>query len=293
MSVHLRKDPGFFLLLLLPLWTILCAPGCPPPEPSGSTNLDLCVRDPDCPDKLAVGHRGAGSLGIWAPENTLMAFQYAWWMGADSVEIDVRDTADGIPVLMHDDTVDRTTNGKGQVSDMTLEQIKALKIRPLSLRFPPQQVPTLREGLAYLRAKTLVDLDLKSTDIARVVQIIEEEDMLNAAYLLIGSIAEGEIARAENPDVALMPKVHNAEEVQAFLDAFGASVVMFEIEYDDATPDVIAAMHDQGVKVHMDALGVREFVDPLWYRRLIDAGADIIQTDRLRKLVPFLDRLSE
>jgi glycerophosphoryl diester phosphodiesterase len=281
-----RQAPrvGIGLLLLL-----FAGPGCVPDTypPTANTDLNVCVRDVDCTDKLALGHRGTGSLGLLAPENTLEAFTMAWEMGADSIEIDVRDTEDGVPVLMHDDTVNRTTSGTGRVDEMTLAEIKALEIRALNPAVPVQQVPTFREALALFRGRNLVDVDIKTADIPRLVEIIEEEGMLDAAYLLVGSVAEGLEARGANPAVALMPKVHGLDDVQAFLDAL-SPIDIFEIEYEDAEPEVIDFIHAQGIKVHMDALGLVEFLDTGYYEDLLARGADIIQTDRLEIVVPLL-----
>lgn len=289
MSSRNAAVAGFLLAAVL----LLLGPGCTPQTypPTDNTDLNACVRDPGCTDKLALGHRGTGSLGLWAPENTPAALTLAWEMGADSIEIDARDTADGVPVLMHDDTVDRTTDGTGRVDEMTLAEIRALRVPSLNPAVPEQSVPTFAEALALLRGRTLVDVDIKTADVPRLVQIIAEQDMLDAAYLLVGSVAEGLEARGANPSVALMPKVRDQADVQAFLDAL-SPIDIFEIEAEDASPEVIDLIHARGIKVHMDALGVREFVDTGWYPHLLDLGADIIQTDRLEAVVPLLRGLS-
>ena len=273
--------------------TILCLLiGCIPPElpPTVNTDLDVCLRDPGCTAKLSVGHRGTGSLGLWAPENTLAGHEMAWKMGADSVEVDVRDTLDGVPVLMHDSTVDRTTDGTGAVADMTLEEIQALSIHALNPIVPVQSVPTFSEALAYLRGKMMVYVDIKSVDVPHLVEVIESEGMINAAYLLIGSIAEGDQARSQNPDVALMPVVSSEAEVDAYLDAL-SPIIMFEIAYEDVTPEIADLVHGHGIKIHMDALGLHDLQGIAGYNTLLAAGTDSIQTDCLELLVPFLRSL--
>ncbi|XP_040829220.1 glycerophosphodiester phosphodiesterase 1 isoform X2 [Ochotona curzoniae] len=96
----------------------------------------------------AIAHRG-GSHD--APENTLAAIRQAAKNGATGVELDIEFTSDGIPVLMHDNTVDRTTDGSGRLCDLTFEQIR--KLNPAAnhrLRndFPDEKIPTLREAVA-------------------------------------------------------------------------------------------------------------------------------------------------
>jgi len=135
-----------------------------------------------------------------------------------------------------------------------------------------------------------VDIDIKDADIPRLVQIIESEAMIDAAYLLIGSIDEGVQARAQNARVALMPKVSTAAQVQAYIDAL-SPIDIFEIEYEDATPDIVGLIHSYGIKIHMDALGLYDILGEAGYDMLLARGADIIQTDRLELLVPYLRSL--
>jgi glycerophosphoryl diester phosphodiesterase len=102
---------------------------------------------------LTVGHRGAKA---YAPENTLASFQKAIEMGVDAVELDVRETRDGELVVMHDADIKRTTNGKGLVSDLSLEEIK-------SFSADDQKVPTFGEAMDFLNGKVKLLIELKET----------------------------------------------------------------------------------------------------------------------------------
>jgi len=102
-----------------------------------------------------VGHRGNSAV---APQNTLAAFEAAWRAGADAVEMDVQLTADGRVVVIHDDTVDATTDGTGPVSSFTLAEIRSLDAGGwFSPAFAGQRVPTFDEVVAFLRRR---DIDL-------------------------------------------------------------------------------------------------------------------------------------
>ncbi len=97
-----------------------------------------------------IGHRGAR---MTAPENTLVGIHQAREEGATWVEFDVKLTADGVAVLIHDETVDRTTDGSGAVAAMTLAQIKVLDAgAPFDQRFAGERVPTLVDALALMQA---------------------------------------------------------------------------------------------------------------------------------------------
>lgn len=109
-----------------------------------------------------VAHRGAAAI---APENTLSALRISFQRGIDFVEVDLRLTADGVPVLMHDATLDRTTSGSGKVSDRTLAEIKALDAGSwFDPRFAGERVPTLYEFLdALVLTNSSALLELKGT----------------------------------------------------------------------------------------------------------------------------------
>lgn len=96
---------------------------------------------------IVVAHRGAS---VERPENTIEAFEAAIDAGADAVEFDVRLTADGMPVVMHDPDVSRTTDGDGLVSSLTLDEVRKLG------------VPSLEEALACLAGRAAADIELKN-----------------------------------------------------------------------------------------------------------------------------------
>lgn len=115
---------------------------------------------------LNIGHRGAkGHLA----ENTLESFGKALEMGADGIELDVHLSADGQVIVIHDETVDRTTDGKGLVRELTLAQLKALRIDCA------YTIPTLAEVFDFVGRKSLINVELKVGETARpVVDLIEK-----------------------------------------------------------------------------------------------------------------------
>lgn len=148
-----------------------------------------------------LGHRGASAI---APENTITAFLLARELGADGVELDVTLTLDRVPIVIHDDTVDRTTDGHGAARSMTLGEIKRLDAgKWKSEDFAGETIPTLAEVFEALaswlkpaddRPRGLVNVEIKSSGIRtdgveqRVVEEIERQ-----------SIEEGVIISSFNP----------------------------------------------------------------------------------------------
>ncbi|MCX7838407.1 MAG: glycerophosphodiester phosphodiesterase family protein, partial [Anaerolineae bacterium] len=109
---------------------------------------------------LILAHRGASA---YAPENTLAAFNLAFELGADGIELDVSLTRDGIPVVIHDDTVDRTTNGHGAVNQFTLAELQQLDASNRMEKYRGEKIPTLEEVLRAVGTRGLINIEIKST----------------------------------------------------------------------------------------------------------------------------------
>jgi glycerophosphoryl diester phosphodiesterase len=118
---------------------------------------------------LVISHAACGGH---APENSMSGVRKAIELGSDGIEIDVQSSADGVPVLMHDLTVDRSTNGTGAVASLTLEQLRALDIGG-------ETVPTLAEVLAETRGKVLLVMEIKQPGIEEhVAEVVREADAI-------------------------------------------------------------------------------------------------------------------
>jgi glycerophosphoryl diester phosphodiesterase len=115
---------------------------------------------------LKIAHRGAKG---YAPENTLAAFQKAIDMQADGIELDVHLSLDGQLVVIHDDTLERTTNGKGFVKDYTLEQLKAFRIEG------KEEIPTLAEVFDLVNRKCFINVELIGEGTAEPAQALIEK----------------------------------------------------------------------------------------------------------------------
>ena len=112
------------------------------------------VEKASFPPHLSLqAHRGAAGL---APENTLAAFRMAIELGVDGTELDLQATKDGVVVVIHDDTVDRTTDGRGRIGDLTLAEIKRLDAgAKFSPAFQGERIPTLSELIEVVSTPSL------------------------------------------------------------------------------------------------------------------------------------------
>lgn len=115
---------------------------------------------------LKIAHRGAKA---YEPENTLQAFQKALDLNSDGIELDVHLSADGHVIVIHDETIDRTTDGKGLVNDFTLAELKSFLIEE------KYQIPTLNEVFDLVDKKCFINIELKGLGTApKVVELIEK-----------------------------------------------------------------------------------------------------------------------
>jgi glycerophosphoryl diester phosphodiesterase len=132
---------------------------------------------------IVAAHRGIPSM---APENTMAGYRLSYELGADLIETDVQKTKDGEIIILHDYTVDRTTDGTGSVAEMTLDQIRKLDAGSyFSPEFAGEKVPTFREFLQEFKGKDVILLvELKADGISEeTIQIIEEEGMIDQVVL--------------------------------------------------------------------------------------------------------------
>ena len=115
---------------------------------------------------LKIGHRGAKG---YEPENTLVSFQKALNMQVDGIELDVHLSADGELVVIHDETIDRTTNGHGFVNQLSLRELKQVRI------INENEIPTLQEVFDLVNQDCFINIELKNYDTTtKVVKLIEK-----------------------------------------------------------------------------------------------------------------------
>jgi glycerophosphoryl diester phosphodiesterase len=192
------------------------------------------------PRVLKIGHRGAAGH---APENTLAAVQKGIELGVDFVEIDIRRTADGALVAIHDATVNRTTNGKGNVAALTLDQLTVLETGL------GQRIPTVEEVLQVARGRTGVMLELKVSGVAELtVQAVQKADFQEP--VIYASFLHHELTqiRAIASGATLMVLLDRLPRSPvAYASGFHPAYV--GLRHDKANRDLVDAFHGANVLV--------------------------------------------
>lgn len=233
----------------------------------------------------AISHRGGAGI---APENTLAAYRQAIRLKADYVEIDVRTTRDGALVIMHDSTVDRTTDGHGKVRDLTLAEIRALTVKN---RFGPafagQRVPTLDEVLTLCREKINVYLDHKDADTAAVLAALKAHGMERHVVVYNNPERLKEWKRLA-PEIPVMPSLPDELRRPGGPAEFEAEcpAEVLDGHLIEWTRELVDEAHAAGARVYVDIMGPTD--TPEGYARAIAMGVDGIQTDHPDALVKFL-----
>jgi len=247
--------------------------------------LAMLYAAPCAPQIAVIAHRGEHRAH---PENTLPAFQAAIDAGADFFELDVRTTADGRLVLMHDATVDRTTDGHGPVRSLTFDQIRALDAgAKFSPQFAGTRVPSFDEALALAHGKIGVYVDSKDIAPADLVAALAKADMLNhvmSHVVIYGGAGFLKKVQALSPSLKVMPEAGSAATLEKLLADVKPQVVAFDA--GDFKDDAIAVAKSAGVDVYVDRLWSAD--KPADWQDAVDRGATGIQTDRPAELVAYL-----
>lgn len=195
---------------------------------------------------LNIGHRGAKAH---EPENTLPSFQKALELNADGIELDVHVCKTGELVVIHDFTVDRTTNGSGTVSELTLSEIKALRIDGHI------EIPTLEEVLELAGKKCLVNIELKGRHTAKSVSHLIEKYVLEKEYqyedFIVSSFQREELEMMYliNPKVRL-GVLSQASVTQALEWASAFSAKAIHPHFSLLTEENVQKAQEQGFKVY-------------------------------------------
>lgn len=252
---------------------------------------------------LVFAHRGGGGL---FPENTLEAFKYSVEMGVDVLELDVHSTLDGKLVVLHDRTIDRTTNGQGNVKDLTLENLKRLDAgykfttdggQTFPFRGKGITIPTLEEILAAFPSMTFnIEPKQQTPSITKpLCAILREKNA--TGNVIVGSFRQevldefraecSEVATSASPsEVSQFLAYYKTGIASSYAPPMQALQVPENVGYlNVVSKDFVDAAHKLNLKVHVWTINKPEDM-----QRLLEMGVDGIMTDYPDKLLELLGR---
>lgn len=197
---------------------------------------------------VIIGHRGASG---YEPENTLRSFAKAIELGVDMIEFDVHVCASGELVIIHDDTVDATTNGSGLVAEKTLGELQALDAGA------GEHIPTLREVLDLVNRRVKVDIELKGLGTAVLVAYLIDEYVQHNGWayddFFVTSFERDELEQfcAVCPQVQVSHIIHSFDggDWREVLDHVITAI--FVICSDEVTSEMVEYLHTRGICLYV------------------------------------------
>jgi len=245
---------------------------------------------------MSISHRGDS---IRYPENTRLAYEKAIALGVEMIECDVHLTRDGVLVMMHDSTLDRTTNGSGLVKEATFEEIQRLdagaKFNPA---FAGEPIPTTEETLRLFKeagilgcfeVKGPTDEDSKRIASA-LVELFLKHDALGYALMSSYWHPAMALAKARAPELVLaperLPDDAPADPPEAVRQAKALGANILQHEYKVTTPEVIQVLHDNDIAVWAWTTNTEvSLVEAL------EKGADALMSDDVERMLAVINRL--
>lgn len=236
---------------------------------------------------IVVAHRGDH---VNVPENTLAAYTSAIKNGVDFVEIDLRTTKDSALVIMHDATVDRMTNGKGKVSDLTLAEIKQLKVwDKAKADTTTYAVPTFEEVLKACKHKIHIYLDFKNASVQQSYNMIKQYGMEREVIVYINAPNQYTDWKRIAPNMPLMVSLPGTIKTVDALNSFIAKtqVALLDGDYSDYNKDVLDAAAAAGIAAWPDIQSPNEQLN---WDAAISLGFKGLQTDHPAALIEYLKK---
>ena len=240
----------------------------------------------------SVAHRGAS---LSAPENTLASTVKAIEFGVDRIEMDIRQSKDGVLILMHDARLERTTNGKGYLRDFTYEELRKLDAGSwFSKSYTGERIPTLALILGVLAntPNTAPDLDIKECDPIRLIDVIGSSGILEKHRVSL--YCRDDVLRQSIQNQIDLLKLDSLvirqgpfprkKAVYPMLSANKLEIV--NVPFRQLSKRYVDAIHAKGGKVFLDCLGRRDA--NRCYHKGIELGIDYIQADQLGPLLSHL-----
>ena len=215
-----------------------------------------------------VCHRGAKTF---APENTLSAVDLAFDQGFNIVEIDVRQTKDGVPVVMHDSRVNRTTNGRVAIKKMSYDVVSQLDAGSwFDTFFTDEKVRPLEEVLVHAKGRGEVYIEIKEAEPKLLLELVQQFEMLEDCFFWCEDIRIMDQLRLLNKDVRLMARRYDFKTLKATIERHQPQVIGFNgLNF---TEEELEQCRELGILSMPFYLG--SGLEKL--QKLIDSGADML-----------------
>lgn len=233
---------------------------------------------------LVSAHRGGPSDGF--PENAIPTFAEVASKMPAIIECDIAMTKDSVLVLMHDETLDRTTTGKGRVSNKTYEQLKDLKLRDNNGEMTNYRIPTLEDALQWGIGRVIYTLDVKrSVPYEKVIELIRKTKAEANSIIITYSANQAEVVNRLAPDLMISATIKNRDDLNRLseLSIPDTRLIAFVGTREPDTA-LYTMLRQHGIKSILGTIGnldrSAEKAGYQLYADFIVRGADVLSTDR-------------
>ncbi len=234
--------------------------------------------------KLVSAHRGGPYPNY--PENCIATFEHVLSQTPAIIECDIAVAKDGTLVMMHDDKLDRTTNGKGFVKDFTIGELKKLALKDNNGKLTEHHIPTLEEVLEWTKQKAFLTLDVKrGVSYEKVNSLVKKTSSEPYVAIIAYSIEAAKKIHRINPKLMISIPGRNMEDVQRIKNSKIAieNLIAFT-GVTEPKAEVYQSLHEMGIYCILGSLGNldrrAQARGDQFYTTLFDRGADILATDR-------------
>lgn len=226
------------------------------------------------------------------PENSISAIKHAIDVGVDIIELDVKVTLDNVVILNHDQTIDRTTTGKGNPEEYTWEELQQFRLKLSDGTVTNEKIATFEEALKLAKGKVMIDIDLKTSNLKSVVDVVKKTNTIKQVLFFDSSFEILNEVISLCPESIVMPRARSYETADLALHLFETPV----IHIDDSfyTEKLTKLIRNRNARVWINALGkgdekIRNNQIEELIKNLLRFKANIIQTDELEILIPYLE----
>lgn len=236
-------------------------------------------------------HRAANEF---APENTLPAMQIALDLEVDFIEIDVRQTKDGKSVILHDGSLNRTTNGKGPLKEMNFDEVRALSAGAwFDPFFASTQIPTLEESCQLLEGhnkrskhKTYFYVDCKDINAKILIETLTKYDLLTESVFYVNDEKQIEQIRLLAQNAKILPGLGDVKDLDRIIETIHPYAL--DADWKELSKEMIDKAHAKGVKIFSDGFGNNMKAES--YLKAIKDGIDVISTNKISVICEAADR---
>lgn len=241
--------------------------------PRSSTEIARCIRDPNCHERFVVAHRG---LGFGAPENSREAVRRAIAAGVPIIEIDVRKSLDGELYILHDATLDRTTNAQGYFGSKTKHELSNVFLKN------GETIPTLAEIYYIARGHATLYLDIKGRTVQEAADWIAKYGSWNDTIFCVngkGEISDAARAKSQYPLIIVAAQAYSSKDLALIQRLFSRLPEIIDIGLPTPRKSIWLP---KGAKIYASSLVLEiglPFFKPFWPLYINAWGFDLLETN--------------